>query len=313
MENKELLTLEAWTQEVANALGEKTGLTTINAQDFAPLLKTLEVSAAQYPTFTNPIFSASVSNLYGIYGAEYNGIATLTFDRGKIDPAYGTSGYRAGLPTSYEVNGNITETNETVCDIEFNIANINAGNNVVIAKVNYSEGEQPKNSNGMNYDIPYAAGSMQCEINVIGLTAAFTGSTNVEPTENNLPASAITDSSSASHELVGVFEELNDSGEVTGRGYQITTIAAAADFEAQSILLPSSVTLVGIKFWDVLQVSWQWLGGTQENSISREYFIASETPIIKTINGVEVEYTEYLWNVDVYDISGGNNYRFFVE
>ena len=57
------------------------------------------------PTLTNPSFKATLSS-DAVLEAGVPQIVTgiLTFDRGKISPAYGTSGYRAGAPTQYLVN-----------------------------------------------------------------------------------------------------------------------------------------------------------------------------------------------------------------
>ena len=80
----------------------------------------------------------------------------LTFDRGRIMPAYGTSGKRSGEASSYTIDG---QDGQTV-NIDMDSKMPNGIRQVTITgTVAYEEGEQPKNSAGEDYDSPLPAGS----------------------------------------------------------------------------------------------------------------------------------------------------------
>ena len=108
-----------------------------------------------YPTLKNPSLSISGTGSKLLeYGASIAVTITATFNRGSINPAYGTSGFRSGPATSYSMNGSIPsmthEWNETVDETHKQFA----------ATATYSEGEQPKDSIGEDYDHPLPAGSV---------------------------------------------------------------------------------------------------------------------------------------------------------
>ena len=79
---------------------------------------------------------------------------TVTFNRGTIIPAYGTSGNRAGEATGYSLNGGATQVQN-----RFNVT-VTEANSTFSARVDYAEGEQPKNSIGEDYAEPLPAGSV---------------------------------------------------------------------------------------------------------------------------------------------------------
>lgn len=122
------------------------------------------ISPTLYPTFTNPsaTIAAPGSKLLEV-GATSNVTITLTFNRGAITPAYGTSGYRAGVATSYALNGGDTQVGNTFAVV------VSGSNKSFTGTVNYAQGEQPKDSNGNNYSSPLPAGS----INTSALTWEF--------------------------------------------------------------------------------------------------------------------------------------------
>lgn len=90
-------------------------------------------------------------------GTTRGAIITVVFSRGYIDPAYGTSGKYAGEATLYKLNG--VEQTEN----EFSVT-IDETNASFQATVDYSEGEQPKDSLGNNYDKPLSAGTISSSI-----------------------------------------------------------------------------------------------------------------------------------------------------
>lgn len=81
-------------------------------------------------------------------------VLTITFNRGSINPAYGTSGYRSGAATGYSLNGGAPQTGSS-----FDVT-VDGNNKTFQGAVAYAAGEQPKNSAGQNYDSPLPAGSV---------------------------------------------------------------------------------------------------------------------------------------------------------
>lgn len=78
---------------------------------------------------------------------------TIAFNRGKIDPAYTTDGYRSGPATGYTLNGRTQSTGN------FQSVEISEANKTFSGSVAYSAGQQPKDSSGADYDRPLPAGN----------------------------------------------------------------------------------------------------------------------------------------------------------
>lgn len=108
-----------------------------------------------YPTFTAPsaTLSGSGSKLLEA-GSTLNATLTATFNRGSINPAYGTSGYRSGAATGYILNGGTEQSGNTWSEV------VTASNRSFSASVKYAEGDQPKDSKGNDYGSPLPAGSV---------------------------------------------------------------------------------------------------------------------------------------------------------
>lgn len=87
-------------------------------------------------------------------GSTLNTTMTVTFNRGSINPAYGTSGYRSGIATDYSLNGGAAQAGNT-----FDVI-VDGSVTSYSAEVNYEAGEQPKDSAGNNYSSPLPAGSL---------------------------------------------------------------------------------------------------------------------------------------------------------
>lgn len=108
-----------------------------------------------YPSLTGPSASSAVAGSRLLEaGSEVTDTLTVTFNRGSISPAYGTSGYRAGAATEYSLNGGTAQANN-----EFTIS-VDSENTSFVATVAYAAGEQPKDSSGADYDSPLPAGSV---------------------------------------------------------------------------------------------------------------------------------------------------------
>lgn len=108
------------------------------------------------PTLTAPsaTLTATGSKLLET-GSTLNTTFTCTFNRGSINPAFTTSGYRSGPAIDYSLNsGTAQSTNTWTATISESSATTYS------AKVNYSAGEQPVDSAGNNYSTPLPAGSV---------------------------------------------------------------------------------------------------------------------------------------------------------
>ena len=139
-----------------------------------------------YPAFTAPSASISYSaNTYYAVGATVSALsATVTLNRGTINPAYGTSGKRAGEATEYAIQttGADTEYSDTNASSgSFNVPALTRstkGTIKVKGTVTYAQGEQPKDSKGNNYDSPLPAGSVNAEKTLNFIQPYYYGASN---------------------------------------------------------------------------------------------------------------------------------------
>ena len=139
-----------------------------------------------YPTFTAP--SASVSygaSTYYAVGATVTAMtATVSLNRGLINPAYGTSGKRSGEATNYAVatSGADTEYSDSSASSgAFSVPTLTRstkGNIVLTGTVNYAAGEQPKDSKGNNYSSPLPAGSVSASKTLQFILPYYYGASN---------------------------------------------------------------------------------------------------------------------------------------
>lgn len=140
-------------------------LTTSKAVGGIPVGKTYEAGTAledvfkdmlnpvENPTLTNP--SATLTTAGGTLieeGVATSKTLTVNFNRGSINPAYGTSGFRSGAATGYSLNGGASQSGNT-----FTVT-VDENNKTFTGRVDYAAGEQPKNSAGQNYNTPLPAG-----------------------------------------------------------------------------------------------------------------------------------------------------------
>lgn len=140
--------------KVGDEFEEGTSLETVVRNILSPTL---------YPTLTNPSASMTATGAKIIEkGGSLAVVFTLTLNRGSINPAYGTSGYRSGAATGYTLDGETKETNtfeKTITEAKTSYT----------GSISYAQGEQPKDSNGGNYDSPLPAGS----VNTSAITYEF--------------------------------------------------------------------------------------------------------------------------------------------
>ena len=125
------------------------------------------MSKTYYPSLTDPSlsFTWSVPSLAKVGSMVASAQAVLNFNRGSINPKYASeSEYRSGEATGYSVylQGASVSYSDSGNSNIFSIPEFtreSKGNVVLNASVNYSEGCQPKDSDGGDYQTPLPAGS----------------------------------------------------------------------------------------------------------------------------------------------------------
>ena len=223
--------------------------------------------SAAVPTLTPPSFSVVLDSTTATIGSTATITGTATFNRGSINPAYGTSGYRAGEPTSYEVNGNTIQS--SALEYKFTTEMVIAeGENKFTVVVNYAAGEQPKDSAGQNYDSPYPAGSLSQEVVVTGVYPVYlTQDASGVLTPSSEPLS-FDESGTLALSLAGEEEE---------------------DKKQAVAFAPDVSSIVGIQQYDTSRDVWDWIYGSPQESL--ESFVQTVTTF--DINGNPIEYKVY--------------------
>lgn len=128
-----------------------------------------------YPTLTNPSATISASGAKLIEtGGSLSTTMTVSFNRGSINPAYGTSGHRSGAATGYSLNGGASQSGNT-----FSVT-VTSAQTTYQASVAYGAGEQPKDSSGADYNSPLPAGSVNTNtISYEFVDALWANTTNI--------------------------------------------------------------------------------------------------------------------------------------
>jgi hypothetical protein len=144
-----------------------------------------------YPTYVAPSATLSI-NISSTVECGYQQSATLTvsFSRGQIkgDISGGVwdpnafQNYRSGAVDYYIINGTNTGTTNTK---SLGTYTVTEGTNSFSSTSYYTEGPQPVDSTGTNYETPLAAGSVNANRSIYGRRNAFYG-TN----ETSEPASS---------------------------------------------------------------------------------------------------------------------------
>lgn len=143
-----------------------------------------------YPTFTNPTFSMNTNAGLREAGEVFTLDVSGTFNRGIIRGALvsgvwnpnTTQGPRAGLPTSYVIDGTTyTTTNLNQSKITTGYT-IPLGSATFNGSVNYSAGPQPLDSQNANYMAPLPAGTLSSTTTVTGYLRRYAGPLSTIPT-----------------------------------------------------------------------------------------------------------------------------------
>ena len=129
-----------------------------NIQELTELL----LNKTFYPTFVNPTFGLTNNAGLREVGSSFSVTLTFNFNRGQIlgkldngiwNPTM-LQDYRAGIATSYLLNGVSGSNNSTA----FNVTTI-LGTNTLNGSVTYGAGAQPKDSKNNDFDNPFPAGT----------------------------------------------------------------------------------------------------------------------------------------------------------
>lgn len=228
-----------------------------------------------FPTLTNPnnAFALTQAGLREIGQTGLTLNFTSTFNRGTINPAYTTSGFRSGLPTRYNYTGsglpiNISSSsltnNQTVTGYTV-LSGVQTWGNIVT----YSQGEQPLSSKLNPYNTPLPSGNTTNKaVTITGVYPVFATTVNI--TTMTKQALALMNSTYVQTNMV-----LED-----GVNKQIIDIPVA--------WLP----ITGIQFYNTINSTWEWIGGSRANSLLT-FTISSVT---NTIQGNVINYNRYTHN-----------------
>ena len=170
---------------VSNPLGKYTADEVIaEGTSFETIFRGI-LSKTYYPTLTPPsaTLTYSTNALMKVGTSIAAKTATVALNRGSINPAYGTSGYRSGAATGFALvstgaTNNINENNTTG---SFNVPALTRntkGNIVLTGTASYAAGEQPKDSDGANYSTPLAAGSVSASRTIEFILPFYYGVSN---------------------------------------------------------------------------------------------------------------------------------------
>lgn len=225
-------------------------------------------------------FSSDVSGLREI-GEIVSINFSSTFDRGSINPQYqSVEPFRTGLPTSFEFNGSIIVGTFSSSSLTFTQSVVDylitPGVQTFQSKVNYNSGVQPINNKGNNFDVPFPAGSTNFfSINIVGVYPFFSTSVDIDVLTKQPLVSP--DNEFFQFDLQPDF---------------VTDLIN----HRQTFDIPNNyINITGIKQFISLTNQFEWLGGSQANSMTfLNQFVKNE--ITKTINDYEVDYSSYVYN-----------------
>lgn len=227
-----------------------------------------------FPTLTAPSLALAKSPNTDFYeiGASLSLDLTATFNRGSISPAYTTSGYRSGLPNKYTWTGAqiASETSSTALTDSKSITDytVLSGANTWGCTVAYDAGEQPKSSKGNDYNSPLPAGTVNKSISITGVYPYYATTANIT-TMTKQPLAAM------------------DST------YVEIAFVAETEVAKQAVAFPDGWSnITGIQFYNTLNNTWEWMGGSKADSLT----MFTLTATTYEINGATVNYDLYTFN-----------------
>lgn len=232
----------------------------------------------------------------------------MIFNRGSI----GTDGtLRAGEPYKYSYGDTVKEFTLEKMPFTLVIERLEPGVNTVVCKVFFKAGPQPLDNLRNPSGQALQAGELEKEVQITGLTAAYVGAgdnTDVAETTQE----TITSNGAEAINQQGFYSVTYTDG-TAEEGYQLITPIPEVDTEGQVVLIPESLTLVGIREWEPFSSSWVWLNNDKEASL--DAFIKSEDAVEIVVSGTTVMYNKYVWDVKNGDntLTVLKNFRFVLE
>ena len=221
-----------------------------------------------FPTLTNPsnTFTISPSGLREIGEVISTITLNASFNRGSISPAYGTSGFRSGLPNTYVYTGTGTSNNPSTSLTDTDTVSsytVISGVQSWTGAVSYDAGEQPLSSKGNDYNSPLPAGT----------TSAIT-----RTIRGVYPVFATT---------VAIDTLTKQSLQTMTTYIQVSMVAENDGGDKQTVDIPDAwSTITGLQQFNTLSGTW--------DTISLSTFTTSATT--QTIQGNSVNYTKYTHN-----------------
>ena len=242
-----------------------------------------------YPSLSNPSvsLSRSPSSSYYEIGDTISFSLTASFNRGSINPAYGTSGYRSGLPNKYDFTGAQTEDVETTnMSATENVTDytVLSGSQSWSCRTYYDAGEQPKSNKGADYGSPLPAGSVTSSVSFTGVYPYFATTANL----NTLTKQSLTSMSST-------YVQINMVAE-----------SDTSDLKQRAEFPQAWRQITGIQFLNTLNNTWEWLDGSKANSL----LTFTKTTTTKEVQGNEVAYNLYTNNKTT---TGARQLRFYTN
>lgn len=247
--------------------------TTFSNKTFTEMMN-LMLYPTLFPTLTNPSHGFTltpsgfreIGEVFGVGGITLNS----TFNRGSINPAYGTNGFRSGLPNAYNYTGggsiptpqaSTALSNSTSNTVSYTVVQ---GNNSWTSAVSYDAGQQPLDSAGNNFNSPLPAGTTNTITrNINGVYPTFATTVSLGTlTKQTLQS-------------MTVYEQVSMVTEAGGAG------------QKQTIDIPVAwATITGLQQFNTLSSTW--------DSINLNTFTVSS--VSNTIQGNSVAYNRYTHN-----------------
>ena len=229
-----------------------------------------------FPTLTGPsnTFSLPLGGLHEIGEVIPTLTFNSTFSRGSISPAYGTNGFRSGLPSSYIFTGTGITTpkvSTALTDTETVSAyTVLSGARSWTSAVSYSIGTQPLSSKGNNYLTPLPAGTTSAQtVSITGVYPTFA----VTATLGTLTKQPLA---------------LMNSVYI-----QTNVVAEDGSINKQMVEFPTVWSVItGIQFYNTVNSTWEYIGGSKANSLLT-FTISSVT---NTIQSSVINYNRYTHN-----------------
>lgn len=212
-----------------------------------------------FPTLSNPqqqSFTLSPNGFREIGEVFSVGAITLnsTFNRGSINPAYGTNGFRSGLPNAYIYTGGGSITSpQSSTSLSNNTSNtvnytVVSGFNNWTSAISYDQGPQPLDSTGNNFNTPLPAGTTSSSTRFIrGVYPTFATTVNIstltkqglQSMTSNITVDMVTEAGSTDKQTIDIPQAFST---ITGL-QQFNTLSNVFDnIQLSSFTLDSTIT-----------------------------------------------------------------------